>query len=82
MLAVTVCLTAFSDSWGAPKTQVATVQALQLCERFGEVAEAEQHHPDLHLTVRPATLLSPSSHWHTYFTFPLQGYFAFAPSLP
>ncbi|KAK9833260.1 hypothetical protein WJX81_000625 [Elliptochloris bilobata] len=26
------------------------VKALQLCERFGEVAEAEQHHPDLHLT--------------------------------
>lgn len=26
------------------------VQALKLCNQIGEVAEAEQHHPDLHLT--------------------------------
>ena len=44
------------------KTQTACLQALQLCERFGEVAEAEQHHPDLHLTVRPAALLLPWTH--------------------
>lgn len=28
------------------------MQALELCNRFGEVAEQEQHHPDLHITVR------------------------------
>ncbi|EIE23022.1 transcriptional coactivator/pterin dehydratase, partial [Coccomyxa subellipsoidea C-169] len=26
------------------------VKALELCNRFGEVAEAEGHHPDLHIT--------------------------------
>lgn len=26
------------------------LQALELCDRIGEVAEAEGHHPDLHLT--------------------------------
>lgn len=26
------------------------VKALELCNRFGEVAEQEQHHPDLHIT--------------------------------
>ena len=26
-------------------------QALELCQRFGEVAEQEGHHPDLHLQV-------------------------------
>ncbi|KAK9903459.1 hypothetical protein WJX75_006181 [Coccomyxa subellipsoidea] len=28
------------------------VKALELCNRFGEVAEAEGHHPDLHITVK------------------------------
>lgn len=27
------------------------LQALELCGRFAEVAEAEGHHPDLHITV-------------------------------
>ena len=30
-------------------------QALELCQRFGEVAEQEGHHPDLHLQVDTPT---------------------------
>jgi len=26
------------------------LKALELCDKFGEVAEQEQHHPDLHVT--------------------------------
>ena len=34
-------------------------QALELCQRFGEVAEQEGHHPDLHLQVGiPTTIRS------------------------
>lgn len=30
---------------------MSTLQALELCKRFGSIAEEENHHPDLHITV-------------------------------
>ena len=32
------------------------LQALELCGRFAQVAEAEGHHPDLHITVHYSQL--------------------------